>query len=153
MGKRLPMKKKGREILPKGFVRPLKGGYLFIEKRSGIAQQGLYAGEDIPKGVFVIEYGGKVFRNETDADTTGGRYLFEVNTRRYLDGNYKSNPARFINHACRPNCEAINQRGRVKIYSIKNIKKGEELTYNYGKSYFNEFIKPRGCRCLICRLK
>lgn len=67
-----------------------------------------------------------------------------------IDGNVKGNIARFINHSCAPNCEADGPRGRVFILSIKSIKAGEELTYDYGKEYFDEYLKPKGCRCKKC---
>lgn len=107
---------------------------------------GLYADEDIIKGEYIIDYTGKVL-NEKHADAKGGKYLFEVNKDYYLDGTGRENTARYINHACSPNCEPEIYGKRVVISAIKNIKKGDELTYDYGKEYYNEFIKPHGCKC------
>lgn len=110
---------------------------------------GLFADEDIPKGVCIIEYKGKVISNEK-ADRDDGKYYFEINSRKTIDGNIKSNLARYINHSCRPNCEAIGPRDRVFIFSRKRIKAGAELAYDYGKEYFDKHIKPKGCRCEKC---
>jgi SET domain-containing protein len=67
-----------------------------------------------------------------------------------IDGNIKENTARYINHSCRPNCEAEGPKGRIYILSTRNIKAGEELTYDYGKEYFETYIKPFGCKCVKC---
>lgn len=118
-------------------------------KRSS-AGLGLFADEDIKKGEFVIEYTGVMLSREA-ADKKGGKYLFEVSSRRVIDGSGRDNLARYINHSCKPNCEADVRRGRIFIFAKRNIKKGEELAYDYGKEYFDEFIKPKGCRCASCR--
>ena len=110
---------------------------------------GLFADEDIKKGEFIIEYTGKKITNK-EADQKGGRYLFELNSRYTIDGSERSNKARYINHSCVPNCESVIKNGKILIYAIKNIKAGEELTYNYGKEYFDKFIKPIGCKCKKC---
>ncbi len=117
-----------------------------LSVRRSSAGKGLFAEEDIPKGVCVIEYTGRILRGK-DAEDRGGRYLFEVDARTTIDGNVPSNPARYINHSCRPNCEAVVRGGRVFIFSRTRIKAGTELGYDYGKEYFDEFIKPKGCRC------
>jgi len=107
---------------------------------------GLFAEEDIKKGEYIIDYTGKEL-TEDEADNKGGKYLFEVKKNLYLDGTDRKNTARYINHSCLPNCEPDIYGKRVVILSKKNIKKGDELSYDYGKEYFNEFIKPHGCRC------
>jgi hypothetical protein len=58
--------------------------------------------------------------------------------------------ARYINHSCRPNAEALISKGRVWIWSRRNIKAGEEIAYDYGKEYFEGVIKPIGCKCEKC---
>jgi uncharacterized protein len=121
------------------------GGYKLSVHRS-VAGKGLFAKEDIPKGVCIIEYIGRPM-SEEEAKESGGKYLFEINSRRTIDGNIPANTARYINHSCRPNCEAIVPHDRIYIFSRKKIKAGTELTYSYGKEYFDTFIKPSGCRC------
>lgn len=82
-----------------------------------------------------------------------GKYLFDVGKKITIDGNIPQNKARYINHSCRPNCEADGPPGRVFIFATRSIKPGEELTYDYGKEYFDEHIKPKGCRCDKCSTK
>lgn len=102
------------------------------------------------KGDFVIEYIG-IKRENKDIEYHTGKYLFEIDDKYTIDGSPRWNLARYINHSCRPNCEVeINKEGKILIEAIKNIKEGEEITYDYGKEYFNEFIKPIGCKCIKC---
>jgi SET domain-containing protein len=128
--------------------RYVPGQFELHPKRSA-AGVGLFAGEDIPKGACVIEYFGPCLTNE-EADRVANKYLFAVSSRRTIDGSPRENVARYINHSCRPNCEADIHRGRVFIFARRAIKAGEELAYNYGKDYFDSFIKPYGCRCPKC---
>lgn len=113
---------------------------------------GVFALEDIPKGRFVIEYWGKLVSDD-DAQYIGGRYLFEIGNGKTIAGATKKNDARYINHACRPNAEVRIVGNKVFIFSLKKIKQGEEITYDYGKEYFDYFIKPHGCRCATCSKK
>jgi SET domain-containing protein len=113
---------------------------------------GLYADEDIKKGDFVIEYIGKALTAD-EANKKGGKYLFEINKNLTIDGTDRKNVARYINHACKPNCEIDTPKGRIFVSAVKSIKKGDELNYDYGEEYFDEFIKPFGCRCASCVLK
>ncbi|OGI26100.1 MAG: hypothetical protein A3E38_00850 [Candidatus Moranbacteria bacterium RIFCSPHIGHO2_12_FULL_54_9] len=110
---------------------------------------GLFAAAPIKRGKTIIEYVGKRIPTSV-GDTLNNRYIFNVSSRCDIDGSPRSNTARYINHSCRPNCEAINRRGRVFIVARKNIKVGEELTYDYGTSYFEGVIQPAGCRCQQC---
>ncbi len=116
----------------------------------GISGRGIFALEDISKGKKIIEYIGKEVPLEKQESATG-RYLFTTGRNKVIDGNIKENIARFVNHSCRPNCEARGPSGRVFIYSIRRIRPGEELTYDYGDEYFEDFIKPIGCKCEKCR--
>ncbi len=110
---------------------------------------GLFATQEIPKGDFVIEYTGQKIPTAV-ADALPMRYLFEIDRQWTIDGSARVNIARYINHSCEPNCEADIQDGRVLIFTSRNIKKGEELTFDYGEEYFDEFIKPIGCKCAKC---
>lgn len=122
-----------------------------VVKRSS-AGLGLFAGEDIKKGTCIIEYVGRQIKGQEEYTSTS-KYLFEVNARMTIDGRDRSNTARYINHSCRPNCETETYKRRVYVFAYKNIKAGEELTYDYGKEYWTEHIKPLGCRCLKCQEK
>lgn len=113
---------------------------------------GLFTNETIPRRRFIIEYWGKVIPDEK-AQYIGGKYLFEVGNGTTIVGTTRKNIARYINHSCRPNCEVEIKSGRVFIYSKRKIKAGEELTYDYGKEYWDYFIKPYGCRCPKCTSK
>lgn len=131
------MKKRISKYTPRGYK---------LSVRRSLTGKGLFADEKIPKGVCIIEYTGRII-SEKEAEKDGARYLFEVGFKKTIDGNIPSNPARYINHSCRPNCEAIGPPGKVYIFSRKRIKAGTELGYDYGKEYFDRFIKPKGCRC------
>ena len=113
---------------------------------------GLFTDEPIKKGEFVIEYTGKILTRD-EADKKGGKYLFEISSRRTVDGSARSNVARYINHSCKPNCGIEIEKGRIFIYAAKNIEAGEELSYDYDEEYFNEYIKPHGCKCSSCLFK
>jgi uncharacterized protein len=121
----------------------------FSVKRSK-AGLGLYASVFLKKGDFLIEYLGEIITNE-EADRRSNRYIFKLTSRLAIDGSGRKNLGRYINHSCQPNCEAYQEGRQIKIYAMKNIKPGEELTYDYGKEYFDEYIKPKGCRCEKCR--
>ena len=122
----------------------------FSVKRTN-AGLGLIANKAFKKGDFVIEYTGEIIPDE-EADRRGNRYLFEINGKWTIDGTDRSNLARYINHSCRPNCEAeFDERAkRIRIYALKKITPGDELSYDYGTAHFEEYIKPHGCRCEKC---
>lgn len=119
-----------------------------FEVREGRAGTGLglFAHVDIPKGAFILEYTGKKIPTKV-ADKMTSRYLFEIDEQWTIDGEDESNTARYINHSCEPNVEAEIEDGRIMIRGLRNIKKGEELTIDYDLEYYNEFIRPVGCKC------
>src|SRR5262245_65609879 len=111
---------------------------------------GLFATKLIRRGTFIVRYTGRMLPNRI-ADELDTKYLFEINNRWTLDGSSRSNVARYINHSCKPNAEADVTKKKVLITSIRTIRPGDEITYNYGRNYFNAFIKDKGCRCAACR--
>lgn len=119
------------------------GGWKLDVKRSS-AGLGLFAGEAIPKGACVIEYVGRELTPE-ETETSRSRYLFEISKKRTIDGKPKINKAGYINHGCKPNCETKIVKGRVFVMAIRNIKTGDELSYDYGKEYCLEHCVP--CKC------
>ncbi len=124
---------------------------LYKVKKSKIDNLGLYATKDISKGTKIIEYKGKIIsRKEAEEnpkyDNDKAIYLFNLNKRYDLDGDFKFNTARLINHSCDPNCEVDGIGFKLWIYAIRDIKKGEELSYDYGFSY-DEDYKNFPCRC------
>jgi len=124
---------------------------LYKIKKSKIDKNGLYANCDIKKGTKIIEYKGKIISVKKSAedpkfDNEKAIYLFNINKRLDLDGNFKFNTARLINHSCNPNCEVLGSGLKIWVYAMKNIKKGDELSYDYGFS-FDEDYKQFPCRC------
>lgn len=114
--------------------------------KKSIAGLGLFATEPIKKGSFIIEYKGPLLTQD-EADRKGGLYLFALGKEWTIDGTARSNMARYINHSCiGTNCEPIQYAKHVKIKAKRNIKVGEELFYDYGKEYFDEYLKEH-CRC------
>lgn len=112
---------------------------------------GLFAESEIPKGACIIEYKGPQLTPEQE-EKSRSKYLFEVHSRKTIDGTPRWNTARYINHSCRPNCEPNIYKGRVYIHALRRIRPGEELNYDYGKNYFNEFLKDI-CACPKCAEK
>ncbi len=123
----------------------IRKGKKVTVKRSS-AGLGLFADEDVRKGEFVIEYIGEV----VSLEKVEGKYLFEISSKRVVDGKSRKNLARYINHSCRPNCDTEVKGSRVFVTARRKIRSGEELSYDYGKEYFDEHIKPFGCKCLRC---
>lgn len=112
---------------------------------------GLFALEPIPKGRKIIEYVGRVLMDEPE-DAANNLYIFNIDEKTDIDGSPRWNSARYINHSCRPNAESeITDDGHVWIQARRDIMLGEEITYDYGKEYWNEYIKPKGCRCEKCK--
>jgi SET domain-containing protein len=130
-------------------MTPSNYEYAIKRTRTGL---GFFATEPIPKGKRIIEYIGPLITNE-EFERRNGKYFFGVNSKWTIDGSPRSNLARYINHSCRPNAEAITSGKRVWIWSRRNIKAGEEVTYDYGKEYFEDIIQPMGCRCVGCESK
>lgn len=110
---------------------------------------GLFTTEPITPGKRIIEYTGpRISREEADKST--GKYLMDVDEGRVIDGSPRTNIARYINHSCAPNAEALSSRGRVWIWSRRRIEADETITIHYGKEYFEEYIEPLGCKCDEC---
>lgn len=120
----------------------------FVIKRS-VTGLGLFAVRPIAAGKRIIEYTGPIITSE-EVEQRRGKYFFEIDEKLAIDGSPRSNTARYINHSCRPNAEAIVSGRRVWIWSKKAIKAGEEITYHYGREYFDDHIKPVGCKCKKC---
>ncbi len=129
--------------------RTYNPGSIEVKVKRSKTGLGLFADQDIAKGVCIIEYIGRQIKGEEEYTSTS-KYLFEVNSRLTIDGRDRKNTARYINHSCKPNCEPIIYKSRVYIFSIKKIKKGEELVYDYGKEYWDEHIGKSKCRCVGC---
>jgi uncharacterized protein len=114
---------------------------------------GLFATTPIRRGARIAEYTGPPIPTKdarVKERTRGARYMMEIDSRWTIDGSPRSNVARYVNHACKPNAEAIIDRGRVFLHARRPIEAGEEITYNYGRAYFKLFFAESGCRCATC---
>jgi len=107
-------------------------------RNSKIQGWGVFASRRIPKGRRIIEYVGELLTHEEvderyddDEQDRHHTFLFEVDEFTVIDASSKGNEARYINHSCQPNCEAVNDEGRIFIEAIKNIQPGAELSYDY----------------------
>lgn len=116
-------------------------------RRSPIHGLGGFARRDIAKGTQVIEYvGERIDRKESlRRCELNNPFIFRLNDEEDLDGNVDWNPARFINHSCSPNCDAELDSGRIWIVATRDLKAGEEITFNYG--YDLEDYKSYPCAC------
>ena len=116
-----------------------------VTRKSAIHGNGMFAVAPIAKGERLIEYKGRRrTHEEVDAGDTGDAesghtFLFTLNEVFVIDANFEGNSARWINHSCAPNCEAVleeheddPEKSRVFIDAKRAIKPGEELTYDYG---------------------
>jgi SET domain-containing protein len=129
-------------------------------RNSNVHGKGIFATEDIKNKTKIIEYiGEKVTKKEGDKRSNlllkknlhkknrGSVYVFELNKKYDIDGSPLYNKARYINHSCDPNCEVDIIRGHIWISSIKKIKKGDELSYDYGYEFDKEDYSDHVCRC------
>ncbi|MFH1802776.1 MAG: SET domain-containing protein-lysine N-methyltransferase [archaeon] len=129
-----------------------------VVRSSKVHGNGVFAARDIAKGEKVIEYVGRIVtKDEADkiADEQleksnghkdcGGVYIFELNKKYDLDGNVEWNPARYINHSCDPNCETEGDDEHIWIEAMRDIKKREELSYDYCYDLDNWDEHP--CKC------
>ncbi|HUC52250.1 MAG TPA: SET domain-containing protein [Xanthobacteraceae bacterium] len=117
---------------------------------------GLFATKPIAKKAYIATYRGKrIPTAEAHLRERAGKakYMFELNARWTIDGASRRNLGRYINHACRPNCEAVLRKGQLIFVALRDIAPGEEITLDYGKDYFDLFIAPLGCRCATCAKK
>lgn len=109
-----------------------------IVKNSPIHGKGVYATRTIRKGTRIVEYTGERISHDEGsrryADDPAERphvLLFTVDDEVVIDAARGGNEARFINHSCEPNCEAVEEGGRIFIEAIKTIHEGDELVYDY----------------------
>lgn len=113
----------------------------YVVRRSRLHGNGVFAARKIPAGTQIIEYGGRRIsakeadrRHPTNPDDPFHTFFFALSTGKVIDGGDGGNDARWINHSCAPNCEAqeSSKGKRVYIVALRDIKRGEELLYDYG---------------------
>ena len=117
---------------------PTKPNPWFAVRNSAVHGKGCFARKFIPKGTRVSEYiGDRITWKEADKRYEGydvndnHTFLFIVDRKTVIDGGVGGNGARFINHSCAENCESTVEKGHVYIDAVKDIRKGEELGYDY----------------------
>jgi len=110
----------------------------YFVRKSGIHGRGVFAAATIGKGTRIVEYKGeRLSHDEVDRryldvpEEDNHTFLFEVDEHWVIDASVRGNAARWINHGCNPNCEAIEEDGRIFIEATRKIGPGEELTYDY----------------------
>jgi uncharacterized protein len=114
---------------------------------SAIHGLGGFAETDLACGATVVEYSGERI---TKAESVrrceqGNSFIFALDDEFDLDGSVASNPARFLNHSCAPNCAAERRDGRIWIVALRDLKAGEEITFNYG--YTLDEYREHPCHC------
>jgi len=117
-------------------------------RRSRIQGRGLFAAQPMKAGETVVEYRGeRVSKTESRRRQARRRrtFIFEVNAKQDIDGVIANNPARFANHSCEPNCEAVAEGGRIYLRTKRDIAVDEELTFDYG--YPLAAFPGHPCRC------
>lgn len=138
---------------PSGRRRRGSGGVLvprpFTVRQSRIQGKGAFATRWIDQGDRIIEYiGERISADEADErydDDAMGRhhtFLFSVDDDTVIDAAVGGNEARFINHCCDPNCEAVDENGRIFIQALRDIAPGEELFYDYGYELGSDKLTP-----------
>ncbi|GIX24846.1 MULTISPECIES: SET domain-containing protein-lysine N-methyltransferase [Caldimonas] len=127
-------------------------------RRSSVHGKGVFAVAPIRAGERIIEYKGEVItwaealrRHPHDPSDPHHTFYFHIDDGHVIDAKYGGNAARWINHACNPNCEADEVNGRVFIKALRDIAPGEELFYDYrlviDERYTPKLKKQYECRC------
>ncbi|RYG09137.1 MAG: SET domain-containing protein [Burkholderiales bacterium] len=125
---------------------------------SGVHGKGVFAVQDLAEGETLIEYIGEIInwkealrRHPHDPKDPNHTFYFHVDENHVIDAKHGGNSSRWINHSCKPNCEADEQDGRVFIKALRNIPAGEELFYDYGliidAPYTKKLLAEYPCWC------
>ncbi len=127
-------------------------------KTSEISGRGVFAARAIRRGSRIIEYTGeRITHQEADLrydDEAMARHhtmLFSLDDVWCIDAFHRGNDARYINHSCEPNCEAIQEGDRVFIFAMSGIRAGDELTYDYRYDYDDTMSLAKAKRLYPCR--
>ena len=129
-----------------------------LTRRSGVHGKGVFALTDLAEGETIIEYVGEVIswkealrRHPHDPTDPNHTFYFHMDEKHVIDAKHGGNSSRWINHACKPNCEADEDGGRVFIKALRNITAGEELFYDYGliidAKYTKKLLAEYPCWC------
>ena len=127
-------------------------------RRSGVHGKGVFALQDLAEGETLIEYVGEVIswpealrRHPHDPSDPNHTFYFHIDEDHVIDAKVGGNSSRWINHSCKPNCEADEVAGRVFIKALRNIQAGDELFYDYGliidAKYTPKLLAEYPCWC------
>ncbi len=147
------------------FIDPFAAAGRRIQtRRSGVHGKGVFAAQSLAEGETLIEYVGEVVswkealrRHPHDPKDPNHTFYFHIDEKHVIDAKYGGNSSRWINHSCKPNCEADEDGGRVFIKALRNIEPGEELFYDYGLIIDAKYTKklkaeyPCWCSAKNCR--
>jgi len=135
------------DLEPGQTIRDAAENQCLVIAPSRIHGLGGFARTSIPAGTKIIEYTGERITKQESLRRCerNNEYIFAVDEQFDLDGNIPANPARFLNHSCTPNCDAELAEGRIWIVARRNIRTGEELTFNYSFDLTDYHAYP--CRC------
>lgn len=136
----------------------------FEARKSKIQGRGVFATRKIPEGTKLIEYIGEIVSDaEADRrypfyeDERHHTFLFRLDSGDAIDAGPSRSIAKYINHSCDPNCEAVEEDGRIFIYALRDIRRGEELVYDYNyvleepHNAANKKLYPCNCGAKNCR--
>lgn len=120
-------------------------------KKSKIHGQGVFARAKIAAGAPVLEYiGERLSPAEARRRDPENNYLLNVDARTTIDGSSDSNVAKFVNHSCEPNLELLVYKKRVFLIALRDIARGEELTYDYNLVLHGSVDVPTALAATVC---
>ena len=125
---------------------------------SGVHGKGVFALQPMAEGERIIEYKGQritwpeaLRRHPHNPAQPSHTFYFHIDDKHVIDANVTGNAARWINHACAPNCQADETDGQVFIHALRDLQPGEELFYDYGliidERYTPKLKQEYECRC------
>lgn len=118
---------------------------------------GLFATRVIRRAGYIATYRGPILTTEEaeKRERQGAKYMFELTKELTIDGSPRWNVARYMNHSCWPNAKAVinPKEKKITFVALREIQPGEEITYNYGKEYYQYFLAIGGCLCAGCRVR
>jgi uncharacterized protein len=152
-----PMTQAAARSQPAATKLPASGRRIQV-RLSGVHGKGVFAVAAIARDEHIIEYTGEVItwpealrRHPHDPSDPNHTFYFHIDDNHVIDAKHGGNAARWINHACTPNCEADEVGGRVFIKALRRLGVGEELFYDYGliidERYTPALKKKYACRC------
>jgi uncharacterized protein len=118
---------------------------------------GLFATRVIKRAGYIATYRGPILTTEEaeKRERQGAKYMFELTKKLTIDGSPRWNVARYMNHSCWPNARPVinTKEKKITFVALRDIQPGEEITYNYGKEYYEYFLAIGGCLCAGCRIR